>query len=215
MFDNLETELIYLLRILIAGIFGFLIGLERSKRQKEAGLRTHFIVAAGASLIMCVSLLFSEDSARIAAQIVSGIGFLGAGMIFFKRESLHGLTTAAGIWMTAGVGMAVGAGQYILGAGATLLVILAQIVFHNRIFSETNNYHMVLVKFDYNKDTLELLKQTFGVDRFSRFKAYDDGNGVIVAEAVIRTHKKCTAAELASVLMATTEIKSVERLEDW
>ncbi len=213
--NNIGLELEYLLRIVIAGIYGFLIGLERSKRQKEAGLRTHFIVAAGAALIMCVSLLFEQDAARIAAQIVSGIGFLGAGMIFFKRESLHGLTTAAGIWMTAGVGMATGAGMYVLGLGATLIVIIAQVIFHNRLFSETNNYHLLLVRFNYNKETLELLKKVFKVDRFSRFKAYNNDKGEIIAEAVIRTRNMCTASELATLLAQNAEIKSVERLEDW
>lgn len=213
--EAIKTELTFLLRILVAGILGFLIGLERSRRQKEAGLRTHFIVSAGAALIMCISLYFKSDSARIAAQIVSGIGFLGAGMIFFKRESIHGLTTAAGIWMTAGVGMAMGTGMYILAAGSTLVVIAAQIIFHNRFFNETNNYHLLLVRFDYNKETIDLLKKTFGVDRFSRFKAYDDGNGVVVAEAVIKTRNRCAADDLASLLNKTTEIKSVERLEDW
>lgn len=212
---EIGIELEYLLRILIAGVLGFLIGLERSKRQKEAGLRTHFIVSAGAALIMCISLTIGSDPARIAAQIVSGVGFLGAGMIFFKREALHGLTTAAGIWFTAGVGMAIGGGLYILGCGATFVVIMAQLLFHNKVFSETNNYHLLLVKFDYNKETLNYLKKVFKVDRFSRFKAYNNDKGVIVAEAVIRTRNMCTADELASLIAQNAEIRSIERLEDW
>ncbi len=212
---QIDEELEYLLRILIAGVLGFFIGLERSKRQKEAGLRTHFIVSAGAALMMCISLAMTSDPARIAAQIVSGIGFLGAGMIFFKREALHGLTTAAGIWFTAGVGMAIGSGMYVLGCGATVVVILAQVLFHNKIFSETNNYHLLLVKFDYDKETLAFLKKVFKVDRFSRFKAYHNEKGDIVAEAVIRTRNMCTADELATLMTQNAEIRSIERLEDW
>lgn len=96
----------FLLRILIAGVLGALIGLERERRSKEAGLRTHFLVAVGSAVIMIISkygfgdILSEEivlDPSRVAAQVVSGIGFLGAGMIIVERASIHGLTTAAGI----------------------------------------------------------------------------------------------------------------------
>ncbi len=108
-----------LLRIFLAALCGLVIGFERKARLKEAGVRTHLIVALGAALITIVSkygffdlALFAEgikaDPTRIAAQIVSGVGFLGAGMIFMRHRTLTGLTTAAGIWTTAGIGMAVG-----------------------------------------------------------------------------------------------------------
>ncbi len=97
-----------------------LIGLERELRQKSAGLRTHMVVGTGAALIMLVSKygftdvlvrgLIVADPSRVAAQIVSGIGFLGAGLIIVRRDAVHGLTTAATIWLTAGIGMACGAG---------------------------------------------------------------------------------------------------------
>ena len=107
-----EQELIYLLRLVISAVLGFAIGFERKARYKEAGVRTHTIVTVGSCIIMLVSKYGFEgaDSARVAAQIVSGIGFIGAGMIVYKRQAIQGLTTAAGIWTTAGVGMAVGAG---------------------------------------------------------------------------------------------------------
>lgn len=98
-----EFEVEYLARVIIGGILGIFMGIERSHRQKEAGIGTHFIVACAAALLTCISLWFKKDAgdmgdgARIAAQIVSGVGFLGAGMIFFRRESMRGLTTAAGI----------------------------------------------------------------------------------------------------------------------
>ena len=135
----------YAFRILLAGICGIIIGLERKNRSKEAGIRTHFVVACGAALMMIVSKygffdiikeeVFSGadvrlDPSRIASTIASGIGFLGAGMIFVHRNTITGLTTAAGIWATSGVGMAIGAGLYSIGVFSTLLILFAQIVLH-------------------------------------------------------------------------------------
>jgi len=132
----------YLVQVIIAGICGLLIGYERKNRMKEAGIRTHFVVAIGASLMMLVSKygFYDElgqtgialDPSRIAAQVVSGVGFLGAGMIFMQCHTIKGLTTAAGIWVTAGIGMAIGSGLYVLGIGVTALILVAQIVLHRR-----------------------------------------------------------------------------------
>jgi len=112
-----------------------LIGLERELRQKAAGLRTHTLVGVGAALIMLVSKygftdvltrgLIIVDPSRVAAQIVSGIGFLGAGLIIVRRDAIHGLTTAATIWLTAGIGMAAGAGLAGLAAAVTALYFVA------------------------------------------------------------------------------------------
>ena len=125
----------YLLRILIAACLGLLIGSERKNRNKSAGIRTHVIVALGAALIMVVSKYgFTDvekvDSARVAAQVVSGVGFLGAGVIFVRNNLVNGLTTAAGIWATAGVGLALGAGLYVVGICSALLVLFIQFIMH-------------------------------------------------------------------------------------
>ena len=131
----------YLLRIFVAMILGLMIGNERKNRNKSAGLRTHAIVALGAALMMVVSKYGFTDSvqgdgARLAAQVVSGVGFLGAGMIFVRNNLVNGLTTAAGIWTTAGVGLTVGAGMYTVGIFATLMMVLMQNVLHTfNIFS--------------------------------------------------------------------------------
>ena len=130
-----SPEWIYLLRIFIACLCGGIIGIERTLRQKDAGFRTHLIVALGAALVMVVSKYgFADsldfDAGRVASNIIPGISFLGAGMIFVKGMNIKGLTTAAGIWSTAAVGMAVGSGLYITGIIATLLIVLIQIVFH-------------------------------------------------------------------------------------
>lgn len=144
------TEVIgveYIFRILLSGICGMLIGIERRNRSKEAGTRTHFIVACGAALIMVVSKyaffdVISQglyngvevrlDPSRVASTIASGIGFLGAGMIFVHKNNITGLTTAAGIWATSGVGMAIGAGMYSVGIASTIIIIAAQVVLHLR-----------------------------------------------------------------------------------
>ena len=129
------VQLEYIVRIASACICGMLIGYERKTRSKEAGVRTHVIVALGSALMMIVSKYgfydsYSFDASRVAAQIVSGVGFLGAGIIFVRNRSVSGLTTAAGIWATAGVGMAIGSGMYVLGIGACLLLLLIQCITH-------------------------------------------------------------------------------------
>ncbi|ANK63554.1 methyltransferase [Loigolactobacillus backii] len=137
------AQLELVLRLILAALCGFAIGYERKNRLKEAGIRTHMIVALGAALIMIVSKdgFFDVlnvknvvlDPSRIAAQIVSGISFLGAGTILVRRQGINGLTTAAGIWTTAAVGMAIGARLYVVGISATLLVLLIQILLHKQL----------------------------------------------------------------------------------
>lgn len=124
----------FVLRLFIAGVMGVLIGLEREYRAKEAGYRTHFLVALGSALIMTVSQygfmdvleadLVRLDPSRVAAQVVTGIGFIGAGTIILQKQIVRGLTTAAGIWATSGIGLAIGAGMYGVGVVATVLVLI-------------------------------------------------------------------------------------------
>lgn len=132
---ELWIQVEYLVRIFVAACLGILIGSERKNRNKSAGIRTHVIVALGAALIMVVSKygfmdVERADAARVAAQVVSGIGFLGAGVIFVRNNLVNGLTTAAGIWATAGVGLALGSGMYVVGISSALLVLLIQFVMH-------------------------------------------------------------------------------------
>ena len=141
-------DIAFIIRIVVAGICGFLIGYERKNRAKGAGIRTHFIVAASAALMMIVSkyaffdvikmgMDFNSgvrlDPSRVAASIVSGVGFLGAGTIFVQKQTVTGLTTAAGIWATAGIGMAIGAGMYVVGIVTTIFIIVAQIFLHSNL----------------------------------------------------------------------------------
>lgn len=124
----------FILRLFLAGIMGAIIGLDREYRAKEAGYRTHFLVSLGSALIMIVSQHgFGEildtpnvnlDPSRIASQVVTGIGFIGAGTIILHKQIVRGLTTAAGIWATSGIGLAIGAGMYTLGISATILTLI-------------------------------------------------------------------------------------------
>jgi len=129
----------FMIRLAVAGLLGAVIGFEREYRAKEAGTRTHFLVAIGSCLMMIVSQWgfqdlwgmdtkgfdVSVDVSRVAAQIVSGIGFIGAGTIMMQKQVVHGLTTAAGLWAVAGIGMAIGGGLYVLGITATIFALIA------------------------------------------------------------------------------------------
>lgn len=124
----------YLLRLIVACLCGALVGLERTRQQKEAGLRTHLIVALGSAMFMLVSLYAFPDGmadlSRVAAGVASGIGFLGAGVIFVRGASVRGLTTAAGIWVISAIGLAIGAGMYTLGIVVSFILFGAHMIFH-------------------------------------------------------------------------------------
>ncbi len=122
------------MRLLVAGLLGGLIGLERELRAKEAGLRTHFIVALGSALFMIISQFAfdgqAHDASRVAAQVVSGIGFIGAGVIIFQKNAVRGITTAAGLWVAAAIGLACGAGMFAVSVAATLMTVFCLEAMH-------------------------------------------------------------------------------------
>lgn len=131
-------NVMYIVRILVAMACGSIIGYERESRNKQAGLKTHALVALGACTAMIVSKYgFSDtpnyDAARIAAQVISGIGFLGAGVIFIKADvAIEGLTTAAGLWATSAIAMAIGAGMYAVGVITSIVVVTFQNFVHKK-----------------------------------------------------------------------------------
>lgn len=132
----------FILRLAVAAALGGLIGLEREYRAKEAGFRTHFLVALGSALFMVLSMYgfdsminqstqkLSYDPSRIASQVVPGIGFIGAGIIIFQKHVVKGLTTAAGLWVTSAIGLTCGAGMFILAAATTVLVLVGLEALH-------------------------------------------------------------------------------------
>ena len=124
-----------IMRIAIGGLLGALIGLERHLRAKEAGVRTHFLVGLGSALFMVISQFgFGDaerfDAARVAAQVVSGMGFLGAGLIIFHKNSVRGLTTAAGIWVVSAIGLACGAGMFWVAAAVAVMAVVCLEAMH-------------------------------------------------------------------------------------
>lgn len=126
-----------IIRLALSILAGALIGLEREKTRHPAGLRTHMLVCIGSTLITLTSFeMFPNDPARVAAGIVTGIGFLGAGMIFRDKNNVRGLTTAASIWSVAGVGLALGTGAYFIAAVATAAILLTLGLSRIRIFGK-------------------------------------------------------------------------------
>ena len=127
-------EIEILLKVILAAVLGGIIGLERELSHKEAGLRTNILIAIGSTLLTVLSLKISEgskvaDPGRIASQIVTGVGFLGAGAIIQARFAIHGLTTAATIWTVAAIGIAIGSGFYLFSLLVTILVVLVLTTF--------------------------------------------------------------------------------------
>ncbi len=123
---NIDPEMV--LRVVLAVLLGGLIGFEREITHRPAGLRTHMLVSLGAAMFAIVSIGFGEDPARIAAGIVTGIGFLGAGSIIAFRGHVQGITTAATLWVVASIGLGVGVGEYVLSViGAVLVFLILQV----------------------------------------------------------------------------------------
>ena len=201
-----------LVRLLVACVCGCVIGVERSFRQKEAGIRTHVILALGAALMMIVSKYgffdlvaqsIDADGSRIASNIVTGISFLGAGVIFVRGGSIKGLTTAAGIWATAGIGMALGAGMYTIGIACTIGMIIIQLLLHRFMpFSENMETNIITIKVTEGSQGLdqiteELTKAGIMITGI-RFKKQD--NGITKAELTVRTKKKTSMKALLELV---------------
>ena len=165
----------FVLRLFIAGILGSIIGLDREYRAKEAGYRTHFLVSLGSALLMIVSqhgfggILDTPnvnlDPSRIASQVVTGIGFIGAGTIILHKQTVRGLTTAAGIWATSAIGLAVGAGMYELGISATILTLIGLEVL-GFLFKSVGMKSSVVEFSTTDKETLNRLSKTFHSKEF-------------------------------------------------
>ncbi|MBR5670390.1 MAG: MgtC/SapB family protein [Bacteroidales bacterium] len=173
---SLSYELI--IRILVGGALGGIIGIEREKRAKEAGFRTHFLVALGSTLISVISAygydkvadlipIARYDPSRLAAQIVSGIGFIGAGLIIFQKNVIHGLTTAAGLWVTAAIGIACGVGHYDLAIITTIMVLIALEL-------------VMVVDQKLNKRQLSITMTTADKDRITKFVNSIKADGVVL-----------------------------------
>ena len=207
----------YGIRLFLALLLGFAIGFERKMRFKEAGPRTHTIVCIGACLftLLSINAFAGSDPARIAAQVVPGIGFIGAGMIFYSKETVHGLTTAAGMWTTAAIGMAVGCGWYIVSIVATALVICVQCIMHTN-FKVFHTRHFVKVNViftDTDGAVADQIKQVFGVEHFNKINAKKEGDKVVYS-VVISTDKEVSAHEIRAIINSSEDIISIARQDD-
>ena len=162
-----------IIRIVIAALLGALVGWERERQGQPAGLRTHIILVVGATLTMTLSinlaiqfrpLVPNGDPARLAAQVVSGIGFLGAGAILRYGPNIKGLTTAASLWTMAVVGLAIGAGHYLSGVAATALILMSLIILNviEKRFINTYATMIIEIAADDRKGLLEDIHKTIG-----------------------------------------------------
>lgn len=220
--------LIFFLRIAAAAGCGALIGLERTKRSKEAGIRTHCIIACASALIMVISKYgFADmvdaagnaiagtrgvDPSRIAAQVVSGISFLGAGVIFKNGNTVKGLTTAAGIWATAGVGLACGAGMYAIALFSTAAILIIQMVMHaisigNDAFSNSE-IRITIVDTPEIRAALKAKQKELGIDIVnSRITACGDNTLNLVLQ--VRLKNAIPFNEMMRFMDEHPEIKSL------
>lgn len=214
---NMTQELRILLDLGLSVLLGFIIGFERKLRFKEAGIRTHTIVCVGSALMMVVSKYAfgsAADSARVAAQIVSGVGFLGAGMIVYRQHEVRGLTTAAGVWATAGVGMACGGRLYVVAVGATAILVVVQCIFHLRcrVF-HSKRYYSVKIEFLQTGDENKRIKEIFGTDRFNHLIITRDSDKVTYS-ATLNTDKEFSSTRLNQIMSENDFILSIERCEN-
>ncbi|MCF0146981.1 MAG: MgtC/SapB family protein [Clostridium sp.] len=218
-------QLNYLLRILIAALCGLAIGLEREFKMKDAGIRTHFIVAIGSALIMIVSKYgftdqigwsnLSVDPGRTAAQVVSGVGFIGAGLIFLKERSIIGLTTAAGVWTTAGIGLAIGSGLYIIGLGSTVFIILGQLVLHRKTkWLAPIKTQILNLQIEGNSNSIKDIKDIFEKENLPilKFKGKytNNSNALTDLKLEIKVDDDFDNLKLLSILQDIQYVKSIE-----
>lgn len=225
---SLSQNLEFFIRIIIACVCGAAIGYERSMRYKEAGIRTHIIVCCAASLMMIVSKYsFADltdaaggvyngtrgaDPARIAAQVVSGVSFLGAGIIFHHGKSISGLTTAAGIWATAGIGLAVGSGMYVIGIFTTLVVALLQILMHKyAIVSDALLIGQVHFTVKQSIDFHDTMHEYFSANKMqiitSKIAINDDGSATY--DLTLRVSQNMTMNDIAEFLASADGVREV------
>ena len=212
-------------RVMLAGICGAFIGIERSRRQKEAGLRTHIIVAMGAALFMLVSKYsfgdmplidtMRADGSRIASNVVTGISFLGAGVIFVRGGSIKGLTTAAGIWTMAAVGLAIGGGLYIIGIVSTVLILIVQIILHHWLPSsesmETHDISLVLGSVE--SGAIAKLLEYFAQKHITVIETKirrDVKNEIIKIDMSVRIQKDADMADALGIVGDVPEVISIK-----
>ncbi len=217
-------EMEFLWRLLAAIVMGAAIGLEREYHAKEAGIRTHLLVALGSCLFMILSAYgfdaflakehTSFDPSRIASQVVTGIGFIGAGTIILQKQVVRGLTTAAGLWVTAAIGLACGIGMYVIALVTTVLVLvsLGVINIYLPYFAQKERTITFLVE-NYNvlTDVLESLrKEKITILNYEMHQEAEENDGEMLVSIEIRMRKYDNIKGISSILRNFEKVKLVQ-----
>jgi len=217
----------FAIRLIVACICGAAIGYERTKRLKDAGIKTHIIVCCAAALVMIISKYgFADlgssgleeslgvrgaDPARIVAQVIGGISFLGAGVIFHYGNTVKGLTTAAGLWATAGIGIAIGSGMYVIGVFATLLITTLQFVIQKGGKFDTISTYSLKIKVknssEFKNELQKYIKQKNA--KIIENKVDFDEDAYATYSLTLRLNHELTFDELDAFLQSVGEIKSI------
>lgn len=220
---TISKEMILFIRLLVAALCGMAIGWEREKRLKSAGLRTHMVVAMAAALMMIISKYgfldvvylssVQVDASRLAAGVVQAIGFLGAGVIFVRRDNIIGVTTAAGLWATVGIGLAIGSGLYFLGVVSTLVILVIQLLVHkseHKSFStNTGTIEVNMTKHEMSltdvKEKLDEIHITIRNLALSRNK-----DGELILKASIICSRSASIPEVINQMTASGFIDAID-----
>lgn len=215
------------LRIFLAALLGAIIGIEREIKNRAAGFRTHIIVSIGAWLIMLIgidgfgqlSTDTARDTARLAGQVVSGIGFLGAGTILQRKDGVSGLTTAATLWLSAAIGLAVGIGYYDGAIIATIICLVTLIslkglsnLINKRV---TQSYKMVFDSHNFDQENFQDFISKRGVEVRKLDIINENKDDELIMEVTFSFHKNYNIGRFIKRLKADFQLKSVELMDDY
>lgn len=224
MYDIISSPGIWeiLMRVGCSVIAGALVGYERKRRQKEAGIRTHCMVALGSAVFGLISkygfldLIYldgaSVDLSRVAANVVTGVCFLGAGMIFVRSRSIKGLTTAAGIWAVSAIGLAFGCGQILLGALSTAVIFLIQYILHTPLLrlEGYSTFEFTCVINDWEKNLPDFREKLLKIDKNSSFTCIEKkDDGTVLVKFVVRIARGTLVEDMYTFMSEFPYIKSI------
>ena len=206
-----------ILRILAALIWGGILGLERQSHDKPAGFATNTLICAGSAVFTLLSIAsafnYGGDPARIAAQIVAGVGFLGAGSILREGNKISGLTTAAGIWIVAAVGMAAGYGEFVIAGTATIFVLILQLFLRKLMnsFDYVRLYDSLTIKCEPSPDVVEKINDTLKKHNAEIIKEdLFKEDGMFIVKMIINMSKKAFTESFKELILIK-EIKSLDK----
>ena len=211
------TVLSIVVRILLSTFCAGTLGFERERHNQAAGFRTYIIVSDASALVMMTNIFVAgigeTDLVRMSASVITGLGFLGAGMIFVRNQTISGLTTAAGVWATAGIGMTIGAGLYFLGVAATLLIVAAQMTLHkNFTWLHFPVAEQISMEIEDTGDGVASIRDkllSHNLEIIS-MKSRNNGNGLISLDLYVKLPRNYNVTQLMSLLSDNPHIKSID-----